>query len=68
MEFGASLTGYEFCRVHLKELTPKEIKDQDEAIGICCDKCNSTQSMKWYEEKVINNYLPDYRTLCEKCI
>ncbi len=67
MELRASLTGYEFCRVYLKELTPEEIKNQEEAIGMCCDKCGSTQSGKWYLEKLINNYLPDYRTLCEKC-
>lgn len=62
-----SLTGYEFSRVYLKELTKEEIKAQEEVIGMCCDKCGSLISNRWYEEKVINNYLPDYRTLCEKC-
>ena len=61
-------TGYEFCRVDLRELTPEEIRDQEIAIGMHCDHCDTLESNKWYVEKLINNYLPDYRILCEKCI
>jgi len=60
-------TGYEFSRVYLKELTEEELKEQKEAIGLICDKCGELESDKWYTEKIINNYLPDYRTLCENC-
>lgn len=60
-------TGYEFCRVSIKELTLDEINQAEEAIGMCCDKCGKPKSEKWYLEKIINNYLPDYRVLCEKC-
>jgi hypothetical protein len=67
LNFGVCNTGYEFSRVYLKELTAEEVKNQEEAIGVQCDKCGTFKSEKWYEEKIINNYLSDYRTLCEKC-
>lgn len=60
-------TGYEFCRIDLKELTPKEIANYNKHVGLCCDKCLATDSNKWFIEKLINNYLPDYRLICENC-
>lgn len=62
-----SRTGYEFSRVSLKKL-PEEIVKQAEEIGeLYCGKCGTTESDSWYREKLINNYLPDYRFVCEKC-
>lgn len=63
-----SNTGYEFSRVELKKLSPIEIKEIEEIEGLCCEKCENTKGDKWYVEKLINNYLPDYRLICEKCI
>jgi hypothetical protein len=61
-------TGYEFCRIELKQLTLDEIKIADKEIGLCCGKCGSVESSKWFLERLINNYLPDYRIICEKCV
>jgi len=61
------LTGYEFARIGLEELTPENIKVFEENIGLYCQKCLSVKSTKWYLERLVNNYLPDYRIICEKC-
>ena len=62
-----SRTGYEFCQISLEELTKDKLKDVQENIGLVCEKCGSNKSNKWYIEKLMNNYLPDYRLICEKC-
>lgn len=62
-----SLTGYEFMRIWIKELTPKEVEWAKEVIGLVCEKCFEDESDKWYIEKYVVNYLPNYRMVCEKC-
>jgi len=61
-------TGYEFCRIGIEEISPEQIALVEEMIGLMCEKCHSFESNKWYIEKLINNYLPDRRLICEKCV
>jgi hypothetical protein len=60
-------TGYEFSRVSLKKIDKKTVQEAKEIGELYCDICGTTQSKVWYEEKIINNYLPDYRFICENC-
>jgi len=60
-------TGYEFARRDIKQLTKDEMIEWDYHMGLVCGKCNTWESNNWYIEKLINNYLPDARLICEKC-
>jgi len=60
-------TGYEFSRVYIRQLDKNEVIEFDNYMGIECEKCGATESDNWYIEKLINNYLPDNRIVCEKC-
>lgn len=60
-------TGYEFTRLDIKQLTKDEIIEWDHNLGLVCAKCDTWESNNWYIEKLINNYLPDARLICEKC-
>lgn len=62
-----SRTGYEFSRVYIKELSKEKVKEVEDIGELYCGKCGTIESNKWYEEKLINNYLPDYRFVCGNC-
>jgi hypothetical protein len=65
--FGIANTGYEFSRIGVRKLEGMELIEIEEYLGLACEKCGAEESNAWYHEKLINNYLPDTRILCEKC-
>ena len=76
IKFSCSLpynTGYEgISHDSYKEMSHDTKKFYLEVEGVfICDKCGHKSkniNEKWFNVKVINNYLPDYRMYCEKCV
>ena len=68
MNFNPYYTGYEYNRISLSQLEEKEKEEIDKFVGLVCEKCNNVNSEKWYVERIVENYLPNARIICENCI
>jgi len=70
--FSPCATGYEFSRIAISKMTKEEKINYLDGMGcfVCeiCENIDDNRNNNWYIEKLVINYLPYYRLVCENCI